>query len=68
MTGLAAGERKNANAKCEALVLEDAFFSADQWRAFDTQHSVIVILLYGGKKFECEHEHVVRAVIVLHAT
>ena len=24
--------------------------------------SVIVILLHGGEKFECEHEHVVRAV------
>jgi len=25
---------------------------------------VIVILLHGGEKFECEHEHVVRAVSV----
>jgi len=28
--------------------------------------SVIFILLYGGEKFECEREHVVRAISVTH--
>ena len=28
--------------------------------------SAIFILLLGGEKFECEHEHVVRAVSVTH--
>ena len=28
--------------------------------------SVIVILLHGGEKFECQHEQVVRAVSVAH--
>ena len=28
--------------------------------------SVIFILLHGGEKFECEHEHVVRAISVTH--